>query len=128
MNDYAKSVDVKEMGRRFKLVRQRLGMTQTQVANELGTSQLMIFRIEKGENVLSPFFLGLLMFYSQSVSLEALLGKTFDIEDENLFSKTYSLNSIVKAKLEILREEVLAQLNETGKKLGEELDDSIDML
>ena len=128
MNENAKSVDVKEMGRRFKLVRQRLGMTQTQVANELGTSQLMIFRIEKGENVLSPFFLGLLMFYSQSVSLEALLGKTFDIEDENMFSKTYSLNSIVKAKLEILREEVLAQLNETGKKLGEELDDSIDML
>lgn len=128
MNDYAKSVDVKEMGRRFKLVRQRLGMTQTQVANELGTSQLMIFRIEKGENVLSPFFLGLLMFYSQSVSLEGLLAKKFDIEDESLFNKTFSLNSIVKAKLSMFRDDMLAKLDEAEREVREQLESSIDML
>ena len=35
MDELIKNVDVKEMGRRFKLVRQRLGLTQTDVANEL---------------------------------------------------------------------------------------------
>ena len=35
MDELIKNVDVKEMGRRFKLVRQRLGLTQTEVANEL---------------------------------------------------------------------------------------------
>ena len=48
MDELIKNVDVKEMGRRFKLVRQRLGLTQTEVANELDTTQLMIHRIEKG--------------------------------------------------------------------------------
>ena len=56
MNEYAKAIDVKEMGKRFKLVRQKLGITQVKIAEELGTSQLMVFRMEKGENVLSPFF------------------------------------------------------------------------
>ena len=102
MNDYAKAIDVKEMERRFKLVRQKLGMTQTKIAEELGTSQLMVFRMEKGENVLSPFFLSMLMYYSQHVSLDGLFYKKSDIEDENLFSKNYSLNSIVKAKLNLI--------------------------
>ena len=48
MNEIIKIVDVKEMGRRMKLVRQRLGMTQTEVGNQLGTTQLMVYRIEKG--------------------------------------------------------------------------------
>ena len=32
MDEYAKAIDVKEMGKRFKLVRQKLGMTQTNIA------------------------------------------------------------------------------------------------
>ena len=116
MNDYAKAIDVKEMGKRFKQVRQKLGMTQTKIAEELGTSQLMVFRMEKGENVLSPFFLSMLMYYSQHVSLDGLLSKKFDIEDETLFSKNYSLNSIVKAKLSLHREEVLNQFERPATK------------
>ena len=128
MNDYAKAIDVKEMGRRFKLVRQKLGMTQTKIAEELGTSQLMVFRMEKGENVLSPFFLSMLMYYSQHVSLDGLLSKKFDIDDETLFSKNYSLNTIVKAKLSQLREEVLGQFEVASKKIGDDLDESIHLL
>ena len=128
MNDYAKAIDVKEVGRRIKLVRQRLGMTQVKIAEELGTSQLMVFRMEKGENVLSPFFLSMLMFYSQYISLDGLLAKKFDIDDESLFSKNFSLNSIVKAKLSLLREEVLTQLDVAKKKIGEDLEESINLL
>ena len=94
MDELIKNVDVKEMGRRFKLVRQRLGLTQTEVANELDTTQLMIHRIEKGDNILSPLFLATILFYSRSVSLEGLLGKNFDIEDESLFSKDYAVATI----------------------------------
>ena len=128
MNDYAKAIDVKEVGRRIKLVRQRLGMTQVKIAEELGTSQLMVFRMEKGENVLSPFFLSMLMFYSQYISLDGLLAKKFDIDDESLFNKNFSLNSIVKAKLSLLREEVLTQLDVAKKKIGEDLEESINLL
>ena len=112
MDELVKNVDVKEMGRRFKLVRQRLGLTQTEVAKELDTTQLMIHRIEKGDNILSPMFLALILFYSRSVSLEGLLGKNFDIEDESLFSKDYAVNTIVKAKLNAIRDEYLGKLKE----------------
>ena len=38
---------------RFKLIRQKLGITQTDLAEQLGTSQVMIYRIEKGEKIMS---------------------------------------------------------------------------
>ena len=122
MNDNIKSIDVKEMGRRFKLVRQKLGMTQVKIAQELGTSQLMVFRIEKGENVLSPLFLDMLQLYSQYISCDALLAKHFDINDESLFDKNYVVNNIVKEKLGALRNSVLAKLDDMGKELQQELD------
>ena len=53
MNDIVKTIDVKEMGMRFKLIRQKLGITQTDLAEQLGTSQVMIYRIEKGEIIMS---------------------------------------------------------------------------
>lgn len=72
MEEIQKVIDMKELGRRFKLIRQRLGMTQTEVGKQLNTTQLMICRVEKGENVLSPLLLSLLAFYSQSVSMDYL--------------------------------------------------------
>ena len=128
MDELCKSVDVKEMGRRFKLVRQRLGLTQTDVANQLDTTQLMIHRIEKGDNILSPMFLALLLFYSRSVSLEGLLAKNFDIEDESLFNKDYAVNTIVKAKLNAIRDEYLGKLKEAEAGFKEQMDAAVDLL
>ena len=128
MDELIKNVDVKEMGRRFKLVRQRLGLTQTDVANQLNTTQLMIHRIEKGDNILSPLFLAVVLFYSRSVSLEGLLGKNFDIDDESLFSKDYALNSIVKAKLNAIRDDYLDKLKEAEKGFVEQMDAAADLL
>ena len=128
MDELIKNVDVKEMGRRFKLVRQRLGLTQTDVANQLDTTQLMIHRIEKGDNILSPMFLALLLFYSRSVSLEGLLSKNFDIEDESLLSKDYALNTIVKAKLNAIRDEYLGKLKDAEDGFKEQMDAAVDLL
>ena len=128
MDELIKNVDVKEMGRRFKLVRQRLGLTQTDVANQLNTTQLMIHRIEKGDNILSPMFLALLLFYSRSVSLEGLLSKNFDIEDESLFSEDYAVNTIVKAKLNAIRDEYLGRLKEAEDGFKEQMDAAVDLL
>ena len=128
MDELIKNVDVKEMGRRFKLVRQRLGLTQTDVANQLNTTQLMIHRIEKGDNILSPMFLALLLFYSRSVSLEGLLSKNFDIEDESLFSKDYAVNTIIKAKLNAIRDEYLGKLKEAEAGFKEQMDAAVDLL
>jgi len=128
MNDIVKTIDVKEMGMRFKLIRQKLGITQTNLAEQLGTSQVMIYRIEKGEKIMSSLFLKLVLFFAPHVSLDALFAKQFDIEDERVFSKDYSVNTLVKEKLDALREEMTAKLSEAEKKLGEELDSTIGLL
>ena len=128
MNDIVKTIDVKEMGMRFKLIRQKLGITQTNLAEQLGTSQVMIYRIEKGEKIMSSLFLKLVLFFSPHVSLDALFAKQFDIDDERVFSKDYSVNTLVKEKLDALREEMTAKLSEAEKKLGEELDSTIGLL
>lgn len=128
MNDIVKTIDVKEMGMRFKLIRQKLGITQTNLAEQLGTSQVMIYRIEKGEKIMSSLFLKLVLFFAPHVSLDALFAKQFDIEDERVFSKDYSVNTIVKERLAALREEITAKISEAEKKLGEELDSTIGLL
>ncbi len=128
MEETGKKLDMKELGRRFKLIRQHLGLTQTEVANQLGTSQLMIYRIEKGESILSPLFLSTILFYSKSVSLEALFSMNFDIEDEKVFDKSYALNSIVKAKLDELRDDILTKLQDVEDDLKNNLDSAIDLL
>ena len=110
------------MGRRFKLVRQKLGLTQTQVGTILNTTQLMVYRIEKGENVLSTLFLGMMQLYGQYMSYDALLAKHFDIEDESMFNKDFVVNKIVKEKLATLRDNILTQLNNTGKELKKDID------
>jgi transcriptional regulator with XRE-family HTH domain len=121
-------IDMKELGRRFKLIRQRLGMTQTEVGKQLNTTQLMICRVEKGENVLSPLLLSLLAFYSQSVSMDYLFSRNFDIDDENVFNKDFALNSIVKAKLNSLRDDVLGKLGKTEEEIRSQLDAAVELL
>ena len=128
MNDIVKTIDLKEMGMRFKLIRQKLGITQTNLAEQLGTSQVMIYRIEKGEKIMSSLFLKLVLFFAPHVSLDALFAKQFDIDDKRIFSKDYSVNTLVKERLDALREEMTAKLSEAEKKLDEELDSTIGLL
>ena len=128
MEEIQKVIDMKELGRRFKLIRQRLGMTQTEVGKQLNTTQLMICRVEKGENVLSPLLLSLLAFYSQSVSMDYLFSRNFDIDDENVLNKDFALNSIVKAKLNSLRDDVLGKLGKTEEEIRSQLDAAVELL
>lgn len=128
MEEIQKIIDMKELGRRFKLIRQRLGMTQTEVGKQLNTTQLMICRVEKGENVLSPLLLSLLAFYSQSVSMDYLFSRNFDINDENVFNKDFALNSIVRAKLNSLREDVLGKLGKAEEEIKCQLDAAVELL
>lgn len=128
MEEIQKVIDMKELGRRFKLIRQRLGMTQTEVGKQLNTTQLMICRVEKGENVLSPLLLSLLAFYSQSVSMDYLFSRNFDIDDKNVFNKDFALNSIVKAKLNSLRDDVLGKLGKTEEEIRSQLDAAVELL
>ena len=104
MNEFVQKLDMKTLGERLQKVRMHLKLKQSDVAEEIGCALLTISRMERGET--STSLLPLLAFYSQSVSLDVLFGKTFDPEDEALYNKNPAMESHVKARLQLLEEDI----------------------
>ena len=94
------------MGRRFAAIRKHLGLSQTEVADEIGTFQITISKIESGNNIMSPVYLKMLVFYSQTVSMDKLFEKEFDINDPDIFTKKYAVGTVIKARLAAIRKEM----------------------
>ena len=122
------TIDVKEIGKRLRLIRQKLGLSQTEVANEIGSSQLTISKIERGENVLSSSFLDALLFYSQSVNMDLLLRKKFDPADDDLMNKNFSEKSIVREKLLMMQEDFNQKITDMQSACNEQITNSIELL
>lgn len=106
MDEHLNNLDLVEMGRRFAAIRKHLGLSQTEVANEIGTFQITISKIESGNNIMSPVYLKMLVFYSQTVSMDKLFEKEFDINDPDLFNKKYAVGTVIKARLAAIRKEM----------------------
>lgn len=129
MNEILDILTPKEMGSRLQLVRQGLQLTQKQVAEIIGTTQLKISKIEQGNVVTTPMFLRLLAFYSQSVSLEVLFSEKIDfVTYEHLFNHDYAMGKMVKARLTHLRRTALDNLQKAHDDLSATLDEAISLL
>lgn len=91
-----------EFGRRIKEVRTYMKLTQKDVAEKLGITQITVSRMEQGKDVSGRKLMQFLDFYSHYISIDNLFGEKFDlIEEENislLFDKT-SIDVIMKSKL-----------------------------
>lgn len=91
-----------EFGRRIKEVRTYMKLTQKDVAEKLGITQITVSRMEQGRDVSGRKLMQFLDFYSLYISIDNLFGEKFDlIEEENislLFDKT-SIDVIMKSKL-----------------------------
>ena len=113
--------DIKTMGQRLRVIRKDLGMTQAFVAKELGIAQSMVSKVEKGLPVLSPVAIGYLCYISQRCNINYLMSDQFDIMDkEALYDVAFSLNSIARAKLDDLQQEL--------DKINKEMDNIKDLL
>lgn len=106
MDEHLNNLDLVEMGRRFAAIRKHLGLSQTEVADEIGTFQITISKIESGNNIMSPVYLKMLVFYSQTVSMDKLFEKEFDINDPDLFNKKYAVGTVIKARIAAIRKEM----------------------
>ena len=93
---------IDNIGERLKSVRQYLIMTQQQVANTTGIPVITISKIEHNKVVNSDSFIKVIQFYSNYISVDFLLAKDFRIADADRYAKSFSLNTIVKAKLCLL--------------------------
>lgn len=129
MNEKIDSLTTVEIGARLSLVRQGLGLTQSEVAKIINITQTKLSKIEKGHVVTTPIFLRLLSFYSQSISLDVLFAEKMDfVTHENLFNKDFALTKIVKERIEVLKEEVSSKLEALQTKAEQALEDTISLL
>ena len=117
-----------DIGERLKSVRQYLIMTQQQVAQSTGVPVITISKIEHNKIVNSDSFIKVLQYYSNYISMDFLLAKDFQIADADRYAKSFSLNTIVKAKLELLQQQLSKQLENTRNDLIQKVTATIDLL
>lgn len=126
MNEFVQKLDMETLGERLSKVRMHLKMKQSEVADEIGCASQTISRMERGET--STSLLPLLAFYSQSVSLDVLFGKTFDPEDEALYNKNPAMESHVKARLQLLQSDATEYIKNLQKEYDVNVKKLIDEL
>ena len=80
-------MEQKEFGRRLQAVRQKLGLTQSEVAEKVGVGFLTISRMERGDSVSSSTLMKVLNLYSPAVSLNALFADNFPENVEDVFKE-----------------------------------------
>lgn len=119
---------IEGIGERLKNVRQYLIMTQQQVAEATGLPVITISKIEHDKVVNSDSFIQMLHFYSNYISVDFLMAKDSKIADADRYTKSFSLNTIVKAKLELIQEQVTKELESTQKDFVQKVSEAINLL
>lgn len=97
----------KVLGKRLKQIRGVMGYTQAQMAAQVPCDSLTLSRIERGENLMAEKVVAVLAFLSRKVNINYLLSENFDITNEEaLFHMGYEFNSVAKAKLDFIKEDL----------------------
>ena len=117
-----------KLGNRLKNVRRYLMMTQQEVAEQTDVSVITISKIEHDKVVNSDSFLRLLLFYSNYISADFLFAKDFNVADADNYTKSFSLNTIVKAKIEVIREEFEKELSRLKSEYIQKLTETANLL
>lgn len=117
-----------KLGNRLKNVRRYLMMTQQEVAEQTDISVITISKIEHDKVVNSNSFLRLLLFYSNYISADFLFAKDFNVADADNYTKSFSLNTIVKAKIEVIREEFEKELSKLKSEYIQKLTETANLL
>ena len=117
-----------KLGNRLKNVRRYLMMTRQEVAEQTDISVITISKIEHDKVVNSDSFLRLLLFYSNYISADFLFAKDFNVADADNYTKSFSLNTIVKAKIEVIREEFEKELSKLKSEYIQKLTETANLL
>lgn len=117
-----------KLGNRLKNVRRYLMLTQQEVAEQTDVSVITMSKIEHDKVVNSDSFLRLLLFYSNYISADFLFAKDFNVADADNYTKSFSLNTIVKAKIEVIREEFEKELSKLKSEYIQKLTETANLL
>lgn len=114
-------ITIEELGGRIKDCRNYMLLTQQQVSEWTGLTVLTISKIEHGRMTTSPALFKLLGFYGNYFSLDYIFAKDFTIKEAENNTKPYSMSTVVKARLDIIRSEINTSLEKARKNIDENL-------
>lgn len=77
-------MDARLLGKRLRMIRKHLGISQQQLAEATNLTQPAISRLENGEEVYASALLDILNFYRDKVSLDLLFDPDMDSDDKSL--------------------------------------------
>jgi transcriptional regulator with XRE-family HTH domain len=123
-----KELTMKVIGERFSDVRHYMLFSQKHVAEQIGTTVAAVSKIENGKNVNSDVFFRMLQFYAQYISLDFIVAKDFSVANADNYVKSFSLNTVVKAKIDMIRNEMNTSLEKTRKLIEQQLKDTSALL
>ena len=121
-------IPMKEIGGRFSDVRHYMLLSQKQLSEKIGATVAAVSKIENGKITNSDVFFRMLQFYAKYISLDFLIAKDFTIANADNYVKSFSLNTIVKAKIEMIRSETNISLEKTRKLIEQQLKDTSALL
>lgn len=109
------------LGKRFAQIRNKVGLTQKQVGDQLGLSQKKISLIESGNGGPAEQFMSVFCFYAQFISADKLIHKGFDIEDPHLFETKTASSDVAKAMVQMLKADLMSELEDKKKDIDRRL-------
>lgn len=128
MDNKKSNITIAEIGDRIKDVRNYLLMTQKQMAEASGVTTMAIAKIEHGKSVSGDALFKVIVYCSKYISLDFLFAKDFSIADADNYVKSFSMNSVVKARLNMIRGDMNSSLEKARKNFEQQLSDTVALL
>ena len=122
-------VSISEIGPRLKLIRQELGITQKQLAQDLDMNQAILSKFENGGMVYASVLLDVLCYFRDRININYLLqpGDGYSLNDErHRFSNDRLRDLVLDNRRRFALEELRKISGEYSQKCEEIINSTID--
>ena len=125
------TITKEELGNRLKQIRLFLSITQIELKDKLGCSQVAISKMESGQGVAWELLIKTLCFYSDFIYIDALFQEKFQIVaidgKEKEFFKS-NVNAMAKGMIKDAISHYQKSISELSEKVTETFNNGIDQI
>lgn len=117
-------INLKVMGERFRTLRGMMGISQKQLAEQLGITNVACNRMESGGPVSAGILLTFLLYYSNYFNIDIIFDKRMwemaQYKHEVMYKKVH-ITSVLNRKLKIMKQLVTERMENLQSKVNAEL-------